>query len=372
MPKEVFFMKRLKMLSLVPALCLCSCSQSTPYGLYEFRLGKTDGAHFGVSVELLEEANPDHEGAKKMYLAADFGSDFNIETVIDEYSSDIPFLADIVKEIAKAIIPEDGRFEGYYTLTNINTSYGTRVKIGSDFIIKTLAEKYPALAEIEELYDISTPEIIEMVLCTYLNTKQITFQIPVSIADVQQQLAWYGYLIDFSSDRLIVDLDLAKLPGAQGEERIGTHPEIIKDNKGNVLVNQIDQVNQTFQFEFSHTFLYQPDELGFPEAVGSFVTKLNEKNETVLYYSPFEEGGTNMDIEGKVYVTSFLDERVAKDIKFSYSTNSKEVSVTHNGKQGKDEGFIDSSGNEFTYSTFMEKPFTFRDFHDVRLGLAKV
>ena len=365
-------MKRLKMLSLVPALCLCSCSQSTPYGLYEFRLGKTDGAHFGVSVELLEEANPDHEGAKKMYLAADFGSDFNIEKVIDEYSSDIPYLADIVKELVKAIIPEDGRFEGYYTLTNINTSYGTRVKIGSDFIIKTLAEKYPALVDLEDLYDISTPEIIEMVLCTYLNSKQITFQIPVSLADVQQQLAWYGYLLDPEGERVMVDLNLDSLPGLKGEERIGTHPEVVKDKQGNVIADQVQQVNAAFEFEFSHTYLYQKDEYGLLEPVGSFIAKLNDNNQKVLYYSPFEQGGTNMNIEGKVYVTSFLDERVAKDIKFSYSTNSKEVSVTHNGKQDKDEGFIDVNGNEFTFSSLMVKPFTFRNFHDVRVGLAKV
>ena len=365
-------MKRLKMLSLVPALCLCSCSQSTPYGLYEFRLGKTDGAHFGVSVELLEEANPDHEGAKKMYLDADFGSDFNIETVIDEYSSDIPYLADIVKELAKAIIPEDGRFEGYYTLTNINTNYGTRVKIGSDFIIKTLVEKYPALADLEDLYDISTPEIIEMVLCTYLNSKQITFQIPVSLVDVQQQLAWYGYLFDLEGERVLVDLNPDLLPGLKGDERIGTHPEVVKDKQGNVIADQVAQVNSAFEFEFSHTYLYQKDELGLLEPVGSFITKVNDNNQKVLYYSPFEQGGSNMNIEGKVYVTSFLDERVAKDIKFSYSTNSKEVSVTHNGKQDKDEGFIDENGNEFTFSSLMVEPFTFRNFHDVRVGLAKV
>ena len=58
-------------------------------------------------------------------------------------------------------------------------------------------------------------------------------------------------------------------------------------------------------------------------------------------------------------------------MKFSINS-SFETNVTYNHKEAKEEGFTDENGTEFTFDSFMEKPFVFRDFHDVKVGLTKV
>ena len=361
-------MKKLKLFCLLPSLCLGACSQSTYVGKYEFRLGKTDGAHFGISIELKADAYERREGTQQFALAADLGSEFSVDEFAKQYYEKYPILEYILPEILQ-LLPEDKTLPGYYSLSNIkNPTYGTRVKIGSDYIADTLIEKFPEIQDISEIGDLTTPEMFEMVMCAYVNEKQFTFQIPVSLEDVKQQLAWYGYLIDFNGPKLLTELDVEKMPGPKGEERFGVHPAVTKDEKGNVIAREVDKVNEIFEYEFSHTYLYQGDALT-REPVGSFITKLNDNNQKVLYFKPFDPNMSLLNLEGQVLVKGLLDEY--KDIKISVSPNSKEVAVTYNGKTGDEEGFTDANGNEFVFKSFMQAPFVFRDFHDVKVGLAK-
>ena len=362
-------MKKLKLLCLLPSLCLCSCSKWTPVGVYEFRLGKTDGAHFGLSVELKDDAYEKREGTKQMLMSADLGSDFSVDEFLKQYYEEYPILEYILPEILE-LLPKEKNIQGYYTLTDIkNPTYGYRVKIGSDFLADILEEKFPEMKDLFEIGELTAPEMIEMVACAYVNEKQFTFQIPVSLEDLKQQLAWYGYLFDFGGSKLLTELDLDKMPGLKGEERYGSHPGVTKDEKGNIVASDADKVNEAFEYEFSRTFLYGTDELGLREPVGSFLVKANEEGQKGIYYKPFEASTFTANVSGEIYIKGIFGGEY-ETINFQVSPVSKEVSYTPNGKTGDEEGFI-IDGKEFTFKSFVEKPFVFRDFHDVKVGLAK-
>ena len=361
-------MKKLKLLTLLPALCLSSCSGSSYYGTYEFRLGKTDGSHIGLSVELLEQEDENHkeDGMRKMLISADLGSEFSIESIAEQITDD-PAEQAFIEEIIKLLsIDTKNKIDAYYTVTDlVDSKYGNRVKMGSDYIQEIVKKTYPELADL--FGGLATPNIVEMVACTYVNKKQFTIQIPVSLPDLQLQLAWYGTFVDPNNANLIVDLDKELLPGLTGDERFGSHPEVVTDRKGEVIKSEVETMNETFEYEFSHMYLYNEEK----EAIGSFVVKTDEKSERkVLYFKPFKELPTV--IEGTLSY-KIIGEEIQKPIKFTYAPQSHEVTgITYNGKSGYDEGFTDVNGNEFLFSKFYKAPFVFRDYHDVKVGLAKI
>ena len=370
-------MNKLKFLSIIPALCLASCSKNTFIGVYEFRLGKTDGAHFGLSVELKDDAYESVEGMKQMQMVADLGDDLNFDE--DDFEDSDSFIN--AKTIIKAfldLLPEEDKennrisIDGYYQLLPnvVNEKYGTRVKIGSDFLQNLVKKSYPDIAEMIDISSIITPERIELAACAFVDQKQFTLQIPVSMEDLQQQLAWYGVLFDLEAlndlnfSRIIVELDEDKLPNTKrDEERIGTHP-VQNDSKG---LHEVSDMNETFEFDFSHTYLYQKDEFDTYQPVGSFVTRLNDKNQQKLFFDMFE-GDMPAILEGAIYVGSSY-----KTVKFGAGASSKEVTgVTYAYPENGDATITFGGDVTVTFKEFVKKPFTFRDFHDVKVGLTKI
>jgi len=374
-------MNKLKLLSIIPALCLASCSKNSFIGVYEFRLGKTDGAHFGLSVELKEDAYQSVEGMKQMQMVADLGDDLNFDE--DDFEDSDSFIN--AKTIIKAfwdLIPEDEKennkitVDGYYQLLPnvVNEKYGTRVKIGSDFLQNLVKTSYPDIAEMIDISSIITPERIELAACAYVDQKQFTLQIPVSMEDLQQQLAWYGILFDLEAlndlnfSRIIINLDQDKLPNTKrGEDRIGSHP-IQDESKG---LHEVSDMNQVYEFDFSHTYLYQKDELDVYEPVGSFITRLNEKGEQKLFFDMFE-GDIPATVKGAINVGSSF-----KEVKFGAGEQYKEVNgVNYSYPEDGDATitFKDADENDVvvTFKEFVKKPFIFRDFHDVKVGLTKI
>jgi len=370
-------MNKLKLLSIVPALCLASCSKNSFIGVYEFRLGKTDGAHFGLSVELKEDAYQSVEGMKQMQMVADLGDDLNFDE--DDFEDSDSFIN--AKTIIKAfldLIPAEEKennritIDGYYQLLPnvVNEKYGTRVKIGSDFLQNLVKKSYPDIAEMIDISSIITPERIELAACAYVDQKQFTLQIPVSMEDLQHQLAWYGVLFDLEAlndanfSRIIVELDEDKLPNTKrGEDRIGSHP-IQNESKG---LHEISDMNKAYEFDFSHTYLYQKDEDDIYQPAGSFVTRLNEKGEQRLFFDMFE-GDIPAIIEGAIYVGSSY-----KTVEFTSGESSKEVSgVNYGHSEAGDETITFGGDVTVTFKEFVKKPFTFRDFHDVKVGLGKI
>ena len=124
-----------------------------------------------------------------------------------------------------------------------------------------------------------------------------------------------------------------------------------------------------FEKEVSNTYLYEPG----GEKIGSFATPVDSNdNKSLKLYLSDSYTGSHSSIEGYVLANDGLGEFSSKkNIKLSVDDNNM-TNVTYNGKTGSDAGFTDENGVEFTFSSFVQAPFTFRDYHVVNVGLTKI
>lgn len=365
-------MKRFKALGLLPILCLAACNSSNYYGDYSFSLGKTDGSHFGFTVSLQKDEYEGKPGFKKMKVSAEFGDDYSIATMIESYEERIPLIGIIIDAFFKDI-KNVTKVNGYYLVIDdlSHGKYGKRVSFGSEELTKMIQE-----SDVEFIKEMGldldvTPEIVEHFAVAYVNKKEFTFQIPVSMSDVQQQLLWYGYYVDpENATSSFMQIDMDKMPGIKGEQRYGTHPEIKTDRKGNLIEDQIEMVNSTFQYEFARTGLYSKDDNSL---LGKFIQNKNENGEKVLCFVPKDETMSLNNIVGYVDTMDILGGYTkTEEIKFSVlNAETHETNVTYNHEEGTNEGFTDENGAKFTFTSFIQPPFVFRDFHDVKIGLKK-
>ena len=364
-------MKKLTLLGMMTTMLLSSCSGFDPAGTYQFRLGKTGGSHLEVTAVLTNDAYPNVEGARKMKLSADLGDEMSPSALLEQYGEDLPILMPIISIIEEEIKKMDG-IDMYYSLTDYSSEkYGTRLALGTDVIIshlKSLEEQYPVIKELLDLLKLKdedfiiTPERSKYFFNAYINNKTLTFQIPVSMDDAKMQMLWYG-----KSDRISGEY-VSKLPGKQGEERFGTHPSVDKDDAGNITHRDVDDINNMFEVEFSNTDLLDADYID----IGSFVEFNQDGKKNLKLYLDDSYTGPTSHIEAYVLTKGALGEYdLRKEIKLSVDENHI-TNITHNGKEGKDEGFFDENGTEFTFNYFMQKPFEFRDYHVVNVGLTKI
>ena len=369
--------RRISLLLASVPLLLSSCSGGfSPYGTYEFRLGKTDGSHLAITVDLSNEDYEAKQGTKKMLLGFDLGSEFSIAKMIDGYEEKYPLFADILERL-KDTVKDIKEIEFYYSILDIETKTGKRVAIGSDFLTKIIKDTFPEIAEQIEEYlgsdalDLK-PEILRYLFTAYINSKTFTFQLPVSQDEIMMQLAWYGKYV--SSDSGITDLDPEKLPGLKGEARFGSHPSVVSDDEDKVVSSEVAEMNKNFEDVFSNTYLYQYDSEKSEEVeIGKFVTKVGEDSKTNLYlYLLDSYKGATTNIKGYIYQKDLLNVySIKQDLQVSVDSSHK-CNVVNNGKADKEEGFIDEAAHEITFTSFMKEPFVFRDFHDVKLGLTKI
>lgn len=356
-------------LLLLPLLCLASCGESQFYGDYEFRLGKTDGSHIGLSASLTNEDYAPVKDAKKLVFSAEFGAEFSIQTLIDQYQDTYPLVWNILKGLIDPTKKIEPRIEGYYVMTQYtDESLGTRIRIGSDFIGDFLKELIPAIGDVDPEDLKLAPEIIEKVVAAYLNKKQLTLRIPVSFNDLSYQLFWYGLYIDLDNPvGLVQKIDVDKLPGPKGEERVGVHPKV------NDTADEVKQINDDFAYTFSHTAVYAENGDGISVPAVSLVVR-EETGGKKRLHGKLYEGFTpaSSTIVGSVYERGILGEySVKKDIKITLPAQGTLLDLTYNDLEGDKEGFTDLDGRGFTFNLLMQKPYTFRNFHDVRMGLTK-
>ena len=364
-------MKRLRVLSLLPALLLASCSKVDYSGTYEFRLGKTDGSHLEVSAVLTNEAYT-VEGTKKMTLSADLGAEMSPTAIIEQYGEQYPFLdpfIDIITDEVAGIkeIPL------YYAVTQYkDAKRGVRLNVGTDFAVQKVEElkqKYPIIKELLEYLEIDdskfevTPEKAKYFFGAYVDNKVLTFEIPVSMDDLEMQEFWYGKSTRISGDYV------SRLPGTQGEERFGTHPKVVTNAQGQVTSSEVEQVNKIFEKDFSNTPIYDVDNkkigvLAEEEVNGRKVLKCYLEEEPASYPTP---------LDGFVYTKDIVGEYEHKQaIKLTVTDANGSSNAAYNGKEGRDEAFLDSNFTEFRFSDTIRDPYVFRDFHTVNVGLSKI
>jgi len=365
-------MKRAKLLALLPSLLLSSCNGLNPVGTYQFRLGKTDQNHLEVTARITDEVHEKHasEGMKMVYLSADLGEEMSPISIIDSYAEKYPIIESFV-DIIKDAIANIKEIPMYYKVLNSSADKGRRLAVGTDILVDlvdSLKEKYPDIIDLieslgvgEDEFDI-TPDRSQYIFNAYLSKKTLTFQIPVSMDDLDMQLFWLG------ENPMITGDYLDRLPGPKGEDRFGSHPAFKKNDRGEIIYNEVDVVNKEFEKEFSKTYFYDSDGL----RIGSFVSYVEEDKTNLKLYLNDTYQGSRSNIEGYVYTKGLLGEfDVKKDMKISVDENGL-TDIVNNGKEGKEEGFSDENGKEFRFIDLMQKPFVFRDYHIVNIGLTKI
>lgn len=354
------------------------------------------------------------------------GQIFHLEIAFGDAEQQLP-------EILQSILKQG--ITGYYSLAKQEHDYGRRVNIGfvtrKEFIpgleviysiIKDdLGEEAAEIVEsfIEGSDSQISPELIQKFVVAYQKDKNLTIQLPVSFEDLQLQLAWYGTYIDISpevkmkihsiqdvySNLLDIlmglryfnlfehtekflrpgesDYRVIPLPGGetiQGEDRIGTHPGMrftgkkqTQDERDTLEIADIAQMNYLYSNEFSNTLVYTGagfDTIGAitraePQGFGSTSPnyqyyyydrsgKIDDSSKTVRgYVGVANEYGIYNEYEE---VDIELGANNLKDYELGYVINSVKKVV---------------DGSELSFDSFYQKPFTFRDPHDIRLTLTK-
>ena len=406
-------MNKLKILSILPALVLCSCGakKNKFAGTYQFRLGKSDGNHMEVTATITDDNDSKVEGYKIMTLTGDLGDQFNVMTIFEELEDELDNLAakvdddELPPEVEAILKPLADLLPAFVkelkeeikTLKTIpffykdsghkNAKYGNRLEVGTHVladIFAKLREKHADNEDFIGLIDAMSgflqltgffdenlfiqPAVSKFAFNAFVNKKGLTFQVPISKEDVNQQFIWYGFENNFLEEVTLPENYMDKMPGVKGEDRFGTHPA--KEYKNNVVTkDEAAQVNKTFAYEFSKSSLYNNDEEKTEQA--RFV--LNTEGSQPKLYLAFEGDGP---IEAKPYTgqVKIGDEYLP----ITLNVNEDGLClVESNGKTGPKEGFYDNSvpggqGAEFRFRDVVSDPFEFRDFNVVDVGLNKV
>lgn len=383
-------MKKLKILSLLPSLLLCSCGKGDRWaGLYQFRLGKSDGNHMEITIELTTTQDEKFSDYKVMNMSADLGDNMDPTSVLDDLEEAgeviIPFLDLIgisigdkfpkLMEVAKKELTDFTDIKLFYNVTSYqpaNKSY--RLDVGTHEIADRLEKikvENPDLAEIiDEAKDYAKdipflddnlnmpPERAKFLFNLFINKKGLTIQVPVSKEDIEMQMIWYGMnypLFSSSEDKLLPADYMDKMPGAKGENRFGTHP--LREVKNNVVIkDEVAEVNTIFKKEFSKTIL-TTELLDGPELGRFIIETINNERHLVFLFA----GEPTSTVEGYVNFT-----------------NLKFVNVPESGDLGVIEGagtkaiIKGADDKEYKINDFFINPFEFRDFNIVDVGLAKV
>ena len=389
-------MNKLKILSLLPALVLCSCGakKSKYAGTYQFRLGKSDGNHMEVTAVLTDENDSKVEGYKVMSLSADLGAQLDpmkeLDEIEDMLDDVLPIISQFVEEelieklpqLVQAIrteLTEIKQINFFYKVTEYkNAKYGNRIELGTHAladIFNNIKTKHPELADLvnegivlakttglfrDDMYIM--PETSKYAFNAFIGKKGLTFQVPVAKDDLNYQLIWYGFEKTFGMNTGLPENYMERMPGVKGEERFGTHPA--RETKNNVVIkDEVAQVNKEFAYEFSKSPLYASDDIMDSSETARFV--LETESDTNKLLMKFPEAFTPGEFSGYIGLTD------RKAITLDVAADGL-CSVTPNGKTGLKEGFFDKNGVEFRYDEVISEPFSFRDFNVVNVGLAKV
>lgn len=355
-------MKKLRALSLLPFVCLTSCGKQERFiGTYSFMLGKEKESHVRIAMELTKDEYKVKESGQEVVKGNRFKASIDTGGMLDIDISTwgIPLPEDIdienLNRIINEIISEElNDIEGYYSITDNQTSpLGYRVKLG-------------AVIDIAEELGLDIPgEFIEHIIVSYVNDKSLTIQMPVSFTDLQMQLCWYGFYVDLndSAEKYVVDLTAEgrKLPGEQNDElRVGTHPKFELGDDGQIKVDEVTEMNETFAGYFSNTPVYQGTK---------YIGSLFEKDEHVYFMKDSEFNPSDANIDCKVML------RNAYGV-YDVETQAKmvvDIQSLKEATEGKVVQLKDLSDVDLLLKKdkLIRKPFVFRDFHDIKVGLAK-
>ena len=389
-------MKKILPLLMLASTCLASCGENSVYGKYEFLMGRQGEGETRVSIEmeLKDEVSQVKEDFKNFYaniemggLAGNTGSSENSIDVFEVAAELLEALGVSGVNVSKGKI----QVPGYYKVSDLSDpKYGNKVKIAFD-----LGETLNSLFSV---FGLEPTDIVSHFIVSYCNKSSFTLQLPVSLDDIQMQLAWYGIYLDYDpylKDKvngigdlitLILEGKMSpdtikhftltnyldhKLPGEQDSEiRYGSHPKFESDEKGNITANEVLEMNEKYQGLFSNTFVYSVDSEGKAgEIIGSVFQEITETDN--YYFFPYDSAFNNFNTPTDVILKKDVG---VLDYDFSEETLCV-LNVTSNTYEDGSHPFTiqykDPSITEWNWKDFYKKPFEFRDYHDIKIELKK-
>lgn len=225
-------------LSVVPFLF--GCTKKSIAGTYSFQMGKETGTHFGLFLNLKDEAYDEEEMEEKGLK--EFELSFDMKNGKDD--EDSPLIQDII-DIFK---DKDGKASilGYYKLLEEkNRSGENRLKLGISFgyIVAKIEENFGIelddddRREIDKLGDV---QIIQKLLYATYKDNLVNIYIPVSVEDALFQLYWYGIDIQFKHS------DPADPDSPSHLEVVYMEGEDVHDFGTNPTQEDVDKINLTY------------------------------------------------------------------------------------------------------------------------------
>ena len=199
-------MKRLKRtlpLALVSML-LVGCGNKSYAGTYLFQMGKVSGAHAMASIELGNDVyvSKGETYGKKMTLKGQVAMGAKEDAGEGEEGESLS--GGIQEMLAKGVT-----INGYYNVGEDKSESRKHLKLGFglDFLKDMFGDE---IGDLEE--STMPPEVIEQFVYGEIDSSKIYLQIPVSFTDLQMQLYWYGFDLNWLA--IIDELNL----GGDSEE----------------------------------------------------------------------------------------------------------------------------------------------------------
>ncbi|MCQ2801804.1 MAG: hypothetical protein MJ222_04135 [Bacilli bacterium] len=395
-------MKKVLPLLVLASACLASCGDASVYGKYQFLLGRQGSNETRVSIEmeLKDEASTVKEGYKNFNACLEMSGLVNSSLDGEDSETLLALASEALSnsELFNIDLSGKSQIPGYYKVLDLaDAKYGNKVKIAFD-----LGEEFNTIMDLLEL---DATDIISHFIVSYCNGSSFTLQLPVSLDDIQMQLAWYGFYIDYDpylKDKVNTISDLVelyfegkvggdslkyyqldelldkKLPGEQNSEvRYGSHPRLEVDEDGKITVNEIGEMNEKYQGVFSNTFVYENIDGVKGKKIGTIYKEITELNS--YYFFPLDGyvPSTTSEISCIIKEDQGLldyDFSLEKELCLSLTEFDD---IGPNGEKvpyymvDQKTHIAGEEPTDWDWKRFYQKPFEFRDYHDIKIELKK-
>ena len=230
---------------------LLSCNAASIAGTYSFQLGKEEGTHIGVYLNLTDNEYKKDEAEQK--ILEDGLKDFTIS--LSYKMPDGEGTASAINDILEIFVDKTGKavIPGYYKRTGSLTKNGEDIlKFGFNFdymvdkfvdvFNKERAEGTDPISRedfqpiLDTLYTETAVRVIQSIAYSTYKENAVNIYIPVSLDDAYYQLYWYGVDVKINLS-LDVGVPLIEFDTSIPQHDFGTKP----------TKEDIDKINETFK-----------------------------------------------------------------------------------------------------------------------------